>query len=294
MVCFESRKLKEHERNYATHDLELVAIVHALKMWRHYLMGKRFELRTHHNGLKYLFDQPNLNSRQRRWLEFLSEYDFDIKNIKGKENKVVDALSRRVHELHATTISMYQIDIKTKILEAANTDLQYKDLVAKLQQGKMPQKVENYKLSADGIPMYKNIIYVPNVQDLKHMILHEMHNVPYARHPGYQKTMAVVKRHYFWPGMKKDIVEYITRCMECQKVKDEHRHPTGLLQPLPIPEWKWEVVTMDFITGLPRNGKQHDSIMVVVDKLTKVTHFIPLKTTHKATYVANIFIKEVA
>jgi hypothetical protein len=108
VVCYESRKLKEHERNYATHDLELVAIVHALKMWRHYLMGKMIELRTNHNGLKYLFEQPTLNVRQSRWLEFLSEYDFDIKNIKGKENKVADALTRRVHEFHDTTISMYQ------------------------------------------------------------------------------------------------------------------------------------------------------------------------------------------
>jgi hypothetical protein len=96
-------------------------------------MGKRFEIRIDHNGLKYLFDQPNLNARQRRWLELLSEYDFYIKHIKGKENKVVDALSRKVHELHATTISMYQTDIKSKILEAANADLQYKELVAMLQ-----------------------------------------------------------------------------------------------------------------------------------------------------------------
>jgi hypothetical protein len=89
--------LKEHERHYATHDLELEAIVHALRKWRHYLMGKRFELRTDHNGLKYLFDQPTLNARQSRWLEFISEYDFDINHIKGKENKVDDALSIRVH-----------------------------------------------------------------------------------------------------------------------------------------------------------------------------------------------------
>jgi hypothetical protein len=133
VICYESRKLKEHEKNYATHDLELGAIVHALKKWRHYLMGRRFELRTDHNGLKYLFDQPTLNARQSRWLEFLCEYDFEIKHIKGKENKVVDALSRRVHELHATTISMYQTDIKSRILEAANVDLQYRELVAKLQ-----------------------------------------------------------------------------------------------------------------------------------------------------------------
>jgi hypothetical protein len=166
-------------------------------------MGRIFELRKDHNGLKYLFDQPNVNARQSRWLEFLFDYDFDIKHIKGKENKVDDALSRRVHELHATTISMYQTDIKRKILDVSNTDLQYMDLVAKLQQGKLPHKVENYKLEADGTLMYKNIIYIPNVQDLKLMILHEMHNVPYARHPGYQKIVAAIKSHYFCPVMKK-------------------------------------------------------------------------------------------
>jgi hypothetical protein len=94
--------------------------------------------------------------------------------------------------------------------------------------------------------------------------------------------------------MKKEIAEYIARCMECQKVKDEHRHPTVLLHPLPILEWKWEVVTMDFITGLPRTSKQHDSIMVVVDKLTKAAHFIPLKTTHKEANVVDTYMKEVA
>jgi hypothetical protein len=109
VVCYESRKLKEHERHYTTHDLELPpTIVHALRKWRHYLMGKRFELRTYHNALKYLFDQPTLNARKSSWLVFLSKYNFDIKHIKGEENKVDDELSRRVHEFHATTISMYQ------------------------------------------------------------------------------------------------------------------------------------------------------------------------------------------
>jgi hypothetical protein len=131
--------MKEHERNYATHDLELASIVLALRKWRHYLMGRRFELRIDHNGLKYLFDQPTLNARKTRWLEFLCEYDFDIKHIKGKENKVVDALSRKVHELHATTISMYRTKIKDIILEVANVDLQYRGLVAKLQQHERPQ-----------------------------------------------------------------------------------------------------------------------------------------------------------
>jgi hypothetical protein len=107
VICFESRKLKEHERLYATHDLELAAIVHALKKWRHYLMGNKFELRTYHNGLKYLFDQPTLNVRQSRWLEFLCEYEFDIKHIKGKETKWLmhsaeECMSFMLHPLACT------------------------------------------------------------------------------------------------------------------------------------------------------------------------------------------------
>jgi hypothetical protein len=117
VIGYESKNLKEHERNYATYDLELVAIVHALKMWRHYLMGKRFELRIDHIGLKYIFEQPTLNSRQTRWLEFLSEYGLNIKHIKGKENKFVDALSRRVHLMHATIVSMHQSYLRRKFLD---------------------------------------------------------------------------------------------------------------------------------------------------------------------------------
>jgi hypothetical protein len=106
VIGYESRKLKEHERNYATHDLELASIVHALNMWRNYLMGKRFELRTYYSGLKYHFEQPTLNARKIRWLELLSEYDFDFKNIKGKEHRFSDALGRTVHLMHTTTVSM--------------------------------------------------------------------------------------------------------------------------------------------------------------------------------------------
>jgi hypothetical protein len=133
VICYESRKLKEHEKNYATHDLELVEIIHTLRKWRHYLMGRIFELRTDHNSLKYLFEQPTLNVRQSMWLEILCKYDFDINHIKGKENKVADALSKKVHELHPTTISMYRTHIKGRILEDTNANLQYRDLVTKLQ-----------------------------------------------------------------------------------------------------------------------------------------------------------------
>jgi hypothetical protein len=110
-------KLKKNEKNYATHDLELATIVHVLKMWMHYLMGRNFELRINHTGMKYFFGNPTLNVRQIRWIEFLNEYDFDIKHIKGKENKVDDALNRRVHEMHPTNIIMHTSYLQRIILD---------------------------------------------------------------------------------------------------------------------------------------------------------------------------------
>ena len=100
-------------------------------------------------------------------------------------------------------------------------------------------------------------------------------------------------KEYFWPNMKNEMAEFLARCIECQQVKAEHQHPVGLLQPLPIPNWEWEVISLDFITGLPKNQKQNDSIMVVVDKLSKESHFIPIKTTYKGANIADIFMKEI-
>ena len=103
--------------------------------------------------------------------------------------------------------------------------------------------------------------------------------------------MAIARKKYFWLGMKKDIAEYISKCMKCQQMKVEHQQPSSLLQPFPVPEWKWEVVSMDFITGLPMTWRQHESIMVVVEKLTKETHCIPVKSTYKTDAIAKIFMK---
>ena len=105
--------------------------------------------------------------------------------------------------------------------------------------------------------------------------------------------ITMIRNGFFCPNMNKELAEYLARCIECQQVKAEHQHPTGLLQPLPILEWKWEIISMDFITGLPQNFRQHDSIMVVVDKLNKASHFIPVKYTYKHVNIAYIFMKEI-
>lgn len=112
----------EHEKDYAAHDIELALIVHALKMWRHYLLGRIFELRMDHMILKYLFEQPNLNTMQAQWMEFMCEFDFDIKNVRGKENKVTDALRMR---FHVVVISMCQTNRIAIILDALHYDKMY-------------------------------------------------------------------------------------------------------------------------------------------------------------------------
>jgi hypothetical protein len=215
VVCYESHKLKKHERNYVTLDLELATIVHALKMWRDYLIWRIFEIRTYHYGLKHLFGQPTLNSKQTRWLEFLTEYDFEIKHIKGKENQVVDALSIRAHEMHISAINMYMIDLKDKILEASNSDKHYLQIKENLQQSNLQQNFKNYELKEDGILLYKGKVYVSNSMEMINTTLREIHNVSYARHLGYHKSITTVRRQYFWLGMKKEVANCIAQCLEC-------------------------------------------------------------------------------
>ena len=148
-------------------------------------------------------------------------------------------------------------------------------------------------MEEDGILTYNNRIYIPNIADLRRVVMDEIHQVPYPGHPRYHKTVATARKQYVWPGMKKDIAEYISRCMKCQQVKVEHQHPVGLLQPLPGLEWKWEFISMDFIKGLPIIWRQHDSIMVFMDKLAKETHFVPIKSMHKTDDIAKIFMKDI-
>ena len=134
IIYYESCKLKERERNYVTHDLELVAIIHALKMWRHYLMRRRFLLLTENNGVMFLFSQPDLNARQARWLAFLSEFDFEVRHIKGKENKVADSLSQRTNRLYEISVSKEENDIEQRIKSVSSNDEKYIKTTTELQE----------------------------------------------------------------------------------------------------------------------------------------------------------------
>jgi hypothetical protein len=234
VICYESRKLNEHKINYVTHDLELAAIVHALKMWRHYLLGRIFILMKYHCGLRHLFDQPKLNARQARWMALLSDFDFEIKHIKGKENRVADALSRSMKTIHLAAVSTCETNVRERVRNAQETYAFFKTVTSYLKQEPAGLKYEGYEMLDEGLLTYQNRLYIPSCDELKRFIMDELHKIPYTGHPGYQKMVTTTRKQFYWPELKKDIVEYLAKCLECQQVKVKHRHPAGLLQPIPI------------------------------------------------------------
>jgi hypothetical protein len=171
VIWYESRKLNKNEVNYVTHDMELASIVHALKMWRHYLLGRIFVLMTDHSGLRYLFDQPKLNVRQSRWMALLSDFDFEIKHIKGKENRVVDSLSISMKVVHLATVSISESDIKERVKTAQETNEFFNTVKSYLKQETTGLKYEGYHMLNDDLLTYKGILYIPNYDDLKRFIM---------------------------------------------------------------------------------------------------------------------------
>ena len=145
VIAYESRKLKTHEHNYSAYDLELAAVIHALKMWRHYLLGKKFTLMTDHIRVKYLFSQIDLNARQARWLFFMSEFDMDIKHIRGKENKIADALSRNSCQNINNIGSSANFDLEYSVKKVANQDPNYETLQVKIIKKEMAKYTQNKK-----------------------------------------------------------------------------------------------------------------------------------------------------
>jgi hypothetical protein len=192
VIAYTSRQLRRHEEHYPTHDLELLAVVHTLKVWRYYLLGNLVHIYTDHKSLKYLFTQPDMNMRQWRWLELIKDYELEV------------------HYYHGTN-KMYQY----------------------------------------------------------------------------------LKKNFWWTRMKCEIANYVSECDTCRRVKADHLRPTGNLQPLSIPEWKWEDICMDFIVGLSRTSRGYNSIWVIVDRLTKSAHFIPVSTTYRANQYAKLYIQHI-
>ncbi|GJR97698.1 reverse transcriptase domain-containing protein [Tanacetum coccineum] len=292
VIAYASRQLKIHEKNYTTHDLELGAVVFALKTWRHYLYGTKSVIYTDHKSLQHIFDQKDLNMRQRRWIELFSDYECEIRYHPGKANVVADALSRkeRVKPRRVRAMAMtIQSGMKVLILAAQKEAFEQENLPSERLNG-LEQQMEKRD---DGSLYFLDRIWVPLVGDVRITIMDEAHKSKYSVHPGADKMYYDLRDMYWWPGMKRDIATYVSKCLTCSKVKAEHQRPSGLLQQPEIPEWKWDKITMDFITKLPRSKNGHDTIWVIVDRLTKSAHFLAIREDYSTERLARIYIDEI-
>ncbi|GJW56420.1 putative reverse transcriptase domain-containing protein [Tanacetum coccineum] len=304
VISYASRQLKIHEKNYTTHDLELGAVVFALKIWRHYLYGTKCTVFTDHKSLQHILNQKELNMRQRRWLELLSDYDCDIRYHPGKANVVADALSRKEREppLRVRALVMtISLDLPKQILNAQTEarkpeNIKNEDVGGMLiENAKFPEALRTEKLEprTDGTLCLNGRSWLPCYDDLRTVIMHESHKSKYSIHPGSEKMYQDVKKLYWWPNMKADIATYVSKCLTCAKVKAEHQRQSGLLVQPEIPQWKWDNITMDFVTKLPKSSQGYDTIWVIVDRLTKSAIFIPMKETDPLEKLARMYLKEV-
>jgi hypothetical protein len=285
VIAYASRQLRRHEEHYPTHDLELAAVVHALQIWRHYLLENICHIYTDHKILKYIFTQSELNLRQRRWLELIKDYELEIHYHPGKANVVADALSRKA-SCHCLTVktsditlcqemeklnlgmiqhgTLNQLKLESvllqKIIDAQRGDKGMKHIHEKIKAG----KANCFRKDGQGIVWFNNRIVVPKNEEVRQQILDEAHLSRYSIHPGSTKMYQDLKQHYWWTKMKIEIAPYVAKCDTCRRVKVIHMKTADPLQSLPILTWKWEDISMDFIVGLHRTTKGFDSIWVII------------------------------
>ena len=236
-------------------------------------------------------------------MELIKDYDYVIDYHPKKANVVADALRRKskqtlralnVHlslsndgEIVAKLIA--KLDLLNRVLEAQKND---EKISAILNQSRERKETE-FTMNEDGFVYYRDRVCVPNNDELKKFILKQAHSGSFVMHPGSTKMYKDLKTSYLWSRMRRDVSEFVTKCMVCQKVKDEHQVPSGLLQPIRIPKWKWDRITMDFVVGLPSTKRNHDSVWVVIDRLTKTAHFLPVRTDYSLNKLVELYIKEI-
>nr|GEV83490.1 putative reverse transcriptase domain-containing protein [Tanacetum cinerariifolium] len=258
---YEFQDEKEHEEH-------LKAILELLKKEELYA---KFSIVHRPQEFATYSRSKELNMRQHRWLELLSDYDCDIRYHPRKANVVADALSRKEREP----------PLKGRSLEDAGGML--------VENAKNPKAIREQKLEprADGTQCLNGRSWLPCYGDLRTVIMHESHK------SGSDKMYQDIKKLYWWPNMKADIATYVSKCLTCAKVKAEHQRPSGLVVQPKIPEWKWNNITMDFVMKLPKTSQGYDTIWVIVDRLTKSAIFTPIRETDSMDKLTKIYLKEV-
>jgi len=254
--------------------------------------------------------------RQRRWLELLKDYDFGLNYHLGKANFVADALTRKtlhmsammvkefelleqfrdlslVCELSPQSVKLGMLKIDSEFLknikEAQKADVKFVDLFI----GENQTEDGDFRVDDQGVLRFRGRICIPDDDEIKKMILEESHRRSLSIHPGATKMYHDLKNLFWWSGLKRDVAQFVYSCLICQKLKVEHQKPVGLMTPLDVPEWKWDNISMDFVTSLPNTPRGHDTIWVIVDRLTKSTHFIPINISFPVPQLAEIYIREI-
>jgi hypothetical protein len=282
VISYSSRQLRRYEEHYPTHDLELAAVVMALRTWRHYLLENVVHIYTDHKSLKYIFTQPDLNMRQRRWLELIKDCELEVHYHPGKANVVADTLSHKGHcnylpavrstgEESSTRVlsdlSLLNISfthtLRGEIIAAQKNNVGMAHIKKRIQEG--DPKVACFHKDVEGTLWFKDRLVVPKKEALKRKILDEAQTSRYSIHPGSTKMYHDIRQQFWWTRMKCETARYVSECDTCRKVKADYMKPGGLLQPLSIPDWKWDDISMDSIVGLPLTTRKFNSIWVIVD-----------------------------
>ncbi|GAU25204.1 hypothetical protein TSUD_151040 [Trifolium subterraneum] len=284
-IAYFSKKLVPRNQKKSAYFREMLAIAEAIAKFRHYLLGHKFIIRTDQKSLRNLMEQTLQTPDQQEWLHRFLGYDFSIEYKPGKDNVVADALSR-VMTL-AWSEPQFRLLHQIKAIQKQDPTL----VKIRMECAQHSQPGSHYTIK-DDLLFWKQRIVIPHDGALIQQVLYELHTSPLGGHAGITRTVARVKAQFYWSDMKKDIVEYVQNCEICQKAKTANTLPAGLLQPLPIPSQVWEDVAMDFITGLPLSHG-YTVILVVIDRLTKYAHFIPLKTDYTSKIVAEAFMHHI-
>uniref|UniRef100_A0A2N9IRP1 Reverse transcriptase n=1 Tax=Fagus sylvatica TaxID=28930 RepID=A0A2N9IRP1_FAGSY len=282
-IAYFSEKLNGAALNYPTYDKELYALVRALETWQHYLWPKEFVIHTDHESLKHLKGQGKLNRRHAQWMEFIETFPYVIKYKQGKENIVADALSRRYALISTLNAKLLGFEY---VKELYVNDDDFASVFAACEKAAFGKF---YRI--DGYLFRENRLCVPN-SSMRELLVREAHGGGLMGHFGVRKTLDVLHEHFFWPKMKRDVERVCSRCVTCRQAKSRVL-PHGLYTPLPVPSAPWVDISMDFVLGLPRSRKGRDSIFVVVDRFSKMAHFISCHKTDDATHIADLFFREI-
>jgi transposase InsO family protein len=302
-ILFCSRKMNNAELRYSTPDKELLAIVHMFRKYPHYLKGTKHTVlvRTDHQNLRTFTTKKKLLGRQVGWMEELADANMVIEHIKGKENIVTDALSRRPDYLEEQGEYLESTLLKEEdgFLKVATSTIisttPFDEMLKEIQKESIASEREDITFK-NGMQWWKNLIIVP--KQLREKIIEYYHNDATRGHPGIERTIEKITRKFYFPRMTVQVKKYIARCEECQKNKDTRHRPYGKMQTQEIEATPWATITMDFLSGMPKSndpitGTEYHEILVIVDKLTKYCFLLPTKEGMTARQLAQLLLRQV-